>query len=270
MSENGKNSKYEDLCVPYTGESNTGVDRTTLDKKLMSGYQGWFRTPGDESPHKWNHYSRGEFEPGNVTIEVWPDMTELDEDEKYKTGFTYSNGSPSYVYSSVNKKSVMRHFKWMEDYNHDGVFVQRFFGTAKAHLNGGADAWNSLRPLSLCREGANVYGRTYALMYDLSSMVTADRDLLKEDWMLLRDKMRLTEDDAYLHHNGKPVVSIWGIGFSDRAGYDLDDCMDLVKFFKDEGCTVKIGVPTLWRSLGRGDGGSLKIVTLKVSANQNF
>lgn len=40
-----------------------------------------------------------------------------------------------------------------------------------------------------------------------------------EDWKRLVDDLEVTNQvgkKTYLHHNGKPVVAIWGIGFPDR------------------------------------------------------
>jgi hypothetical protein len=62
-------------------------------------------------------------------------------------------------------------------------------------------------------------------------------------------------DRAYLHEDGKPVVAIWGVGFNDDRRYTLDECRELVQFFKHDkqygGCTVMLGVPTGWRTLDR-------------------
>ncbi len=43
-----------------------------------------------------------------------------------------------------------------------------------------------------------------------------------DDWKLLLEKMTITKDPAYLHHNGKPVVAVWGFGFSDGRKYTLE------------------------------------------------
>jgi hypothetical protein len=76
-----------------------------------------------------------------------------------------------------------------------------------------------------------------------------------EDWKLLVDKMQITKDPAYLHHGGRPVITIWGVGFSDGRKYTLAECLDLVRFLKDDpkygGNTVMLGVPTYWRELSR-------------------
>jgi hypothetical protein len=73
------------------------------------------------------------------------------------------------------------------------------------------------------------------------------------DWRNLRQKMAITDDPAYLHHHGKPMVSIWGIGFSDDRPYTLAECRRLIEFFKNDpaagGCTVMVGVPAHWREL---------------------
>jgi hypothetical protein len=90
-------------------------------------------------------------------------------------------------------------------------------------------------------------------MYDLSTLPRGGTSAVKEDWKLLMDKMTITRDPAYLSHKGKPVVAIWGIGFADGRQYTLDECKDLIDFFKNDqrygGMTVMLGLPTYWRTL---------------------
>jgi hypothetical protein len=235
-----------ELLKPFAGESNSQIDASTLTGKLMAGYQGWFRAPGDGSGKAWGHYCPdADFRPGHCKIDAWPDMSELEEDEKFATPFKHADGSTAHVFSSIHPKTVMRHFRWMKDYGLDGVFVQRFFDNAH-ELRVGQEK-GSLQVLSLCREAANRYGRTYALMYDLSGMHEGQEDVILEDWTRLKGQMCLTEDPAYQRHRGKPVVSVWGIGFPDRPDYTLKPCKKIVDFLKKEGLCVKLGVPTGWR-----------------------
>lgn len=244
------------LMKPYTGPyAEQSVNTKTLTNKVMCGYQGWFTAKGDGSERDWFHWEwKGGFEPGKCSIDLWPDVTELDADELYDTAFRKADGSVAPVFSSMNEKTVVRHFKWMQDYGIDGVFVQRFVGETfnPVSLN------HSTTVLSHCRTGANTYGRTYALMYDLSGLQAGQMDMVIEDFKRLVDNMKLTRDPAdraYLHHRGKPVVSVWGVGFNDNRPYTLDDCAKLVDFLKNDpdygGCTVMVGIPSYWRTLDR-------------------
>ena len=236
----------------YKGTVIKGVDTTTLFGKVMCGYQGWFSVPGDGSAgNAWRHWTKGKgpMKDGNAHVDLWPDVSELAPNELFLTDFTFSNGQPAKVFSSYEKPTVLRHFKWMLDYGIDGVFVQRFAV--------GIRNYNSLEHdntvLANCREGANTYGRTYAVMYDLSGLQAGHIKAVMDDWRQLRMKMQITDDPAYLHHRGKPVVAIWGIGFRDRTGYTLDECRQLIHFFKNDsesgGCTVMLGVPAHWRDM---------------------
>lgn len=240
----------EKTMRPFAGVSYPGVNTKTLTGKVMSGYQGWFAAPNDGAGRGWVHWgSRGRFEPGLCKIDLWPDVSELDSDERHATPFVHPDGRKAEVFSSFHRKTVLRHFEWMKTYGLDGVFVQRFINSPNdvkgyRHVN---------VVLNHCREGANLSGRTYAVMYDLSGLDTGQMHRVIEDWKLLVDRMHITKDPAYLHHGGKPVVAVWGLGFNDGRKYTLADGLELVKFWKDEpkygGNTVMLGVPTYWRTL---------------------
>jgi hypothetical protein len=231
--------------VPYAGESHPGVDTSTLTGKVMCGYQGWFNCEGDGADRGWVHWvkGRGLPSPANVKVDLWPDMSELGADERFDTGFHHADGSIAQVFSSFKQATVLRHFQWMHDYGLDGVFVQRFAGGVRSP----DFQRNNNTVLAHCREGANRNGRAYALMYDLSGLAGGRMDEVIEDWRQLHTRMKLGDDPAYLHHRGKPVVAVWGIGFNDKRAYTVEECRRLVEALKSDGCTVMLGVPTYWR-----------------------
>lgn len=232
--------------VPYSGASRRAIPSRTMTGKVMCGYQGWFAAPGDGSEMGWFHWGdKNGFGPDNVNVEMWPDVSELDPDERFPTPFRHRDGRVAEVFSSYNRKTVMRHFRWMQEYGIDGVFVQRF----ATRIQKPVDLRFTTTVLGHCRAGANEYGRTYAVMYDLTALPKGGTQVVREDWKLLSERMRITSDPAYQRHRGKPVVAIWGIGFADGRAYTLDECLELVEFFKRQHLTVMIGVPTYWRTL---------------------
>jgi hypothetical protein len=136
----------------------------------MCGYQGWFGAPNDGSPERgWRHWTKngGPLEDGNAKVDLWPDVSELDESQRFLTGFKTEGGSPAKVFSSFQRPTVLKHFQWMQDYGIDGVFVQRFANGLKNPTS--LEHCNTV--LANCRDGANIRGRTYAVMYDLSGFL---------------------------------------------------------------------------------------------------
>src|SRR5262249_33732233 len=71
------------ICCMCAGV-HADVDPSTLTGKVMCGYQGWFATPGDGLGRGWCHWSMDpkQFEPGHCKIDLWPDVSELDADER--------------------------------------------------------------------------------------------------------------------------------------------------------------------------------------------
>src|SRR5438477_8456357 len=90
------------------------VDATTLDGKLMFGYQGWFGCPGDGSPlDAWEHWFRRGTLPSTTSLRVdmWPDVSELSPDERCDTPLTLPDGRPAQLFSAYNPRTVDRHFQ---------------------------------------------------------------------------------------------------------------------------------------------------------------
>lgn len=220
------------------------VDSSTMHKKVLFGYQGWFGCPGDGSDmNTWIHWYKTD-DDGNdyLGVDLWPDMREYEEDEHFETLETLPNGEPATVFSSYNQKTVLRHFKWLEDHDLDGVFSQRFVN-ALMHKRHFTFRNKVLQNVQL---GAERNGRVFAVMYDIGN---ADNVIsrIMEDWQFLRDDLRVMDSPAYLHHNGKPVVAVWGPGYYSKNNIGAADTDSLITWFKSQNVTIMGGVPIGWR-----------------------
>lgn len=220
------------------------IDTTTLHHKVLCGYQGWFRCPGDAAGRGWVHWSRDSrrLAPEMLTFEMWPDLSESGDDEKYAApGFTHPDGGQAYLFSSANPRTVLRHFEWMRQYGIDGVLAQRFVSETNRP--------DPTQVLESIRSAANHTGRVFAVEYDMSGMPPNQLfERITSDWKQLVDDLRITRDPRYLHHHGKPVLGVWGF-FSDR--FDAALAHRLIDFFKDDpkyGVTLIGGCQWYWRN----------------------
>jgi hypothetical protein len=228
------------------------VDASTLQRKLIMGYQGWFTCPGDGAPQsRWRHWFNSQTPSAtSATVDCWPDTSELDADELFETGFTKPDGTPAPVFSSYKRKTVVRHFKWMQEHKLDGVALQRF----SASLSQPAQRARRDQVALNVRAGAEAHGRVFYLMYDISGHdpATLVQDL-KRDWAHVVDQLKLLESSRYLRHRGLPLLAIWGLGFSDRPG-TAAQAAELIDYFKRSAparyrATLMGGVPSRWRTL---------------------
>jgi hypothetical protein len=182
-------------------------------------------------------------------MDMYPDMTEYTTNT-YATGYQTPDGTPMKLYSAADYSTVDLHFKWMRDYNIDGAFVQRFVSRFKSY---GTSAENTDRVLAHCRTAAEAYGRAFVVMYDVSDTFNNDDqlyDTITYDW--INRARSYTNSPNYLFHKGKPLVVVWGMGKDTRWPASPKVALDIVNFFKTNGCTVMGGVDNDWRLLGSG------------------
>ena len=233
----------------------TPIDPGTLAGKVMVGYQGWFNAEGDGARRGYNHWTRGGAKPapGNVRVDLWPDLSEFPAAERFPTELVHADGSRAEVFSSFLRPTVVRHFAWMQEHGIDGAFLQRFINS----LGRGTSLAANNAVLENVRAGARQHGRVYALMYDLSSLAPGKAGVLIADWKQLLRDTQLTRDPAYLRHNGKPLLALWGCGFKDhdKPRPSLEDWRQILTFLKTDaesgGLAIMLGVPTGWRTLNR-------------------
>ncbi len=214
---------------------------------VMAGYQGWFAAAGDESNRGWYHYG---FRGDTISsVDFWPDMTEYT--KKYVSPFKMADGSVAYLYSAYDEESVDLHFRWMKEYGIDGVFMQRFVTETKREA--GKRHFNKVLENAL--KAARKYDRAIGVMYDLSGCQPDDMAVLEEDWrelLKLFDLTNLDTNPTYLWHNGKPLLTIWGVGFNDNRRYSIADAHQLIgRLKKEHNISIMLGVPYYWRTLER-------------------
>ncbi len=188
------------------------VDAGTLHGKVMCGYQGWFRCPGDGSNLGWIHWSRDSHRiaPNSLSFDMWPDMSEYAADECFAApGFSYPDGRAAALFSSANAKTVLRHCQWMRDYGIDGAWLQHFV----VDLPGGPsqDRYPSrLVTLNHVAAAAEATGRVWALTYDVAGMPGEKLfQTLTADWKKTVDE-KIVSQRRYLHQDGLPVVQVFG------------------------------------------------------------
>ena len=233
-----------------------GEPYTTYKGLLMTGYQGWFGTPGDGCSHanhkntEWYHYRENDmFKPGVLrnSIDLWPDMSEYE--IKYDTEFKYPDGTTAQVYSAYDKSTVMLHFKWMQEYGIDGAFMQRFVGEVIDNPDG-KDHFDKV--LASAMDGSDQYQRAIAVMYDLGGYNPARFEKDDGDAQAIYDTYA-SKRKYYLHENGKPLIALWGVGFNPaERGYINEDIQKLSDKLKEVGYSIMLGVSTYWRA-GGGD-----------------
>lgn len=242
------------IVIPLTGPPlvHASVDASTMEHKLLMGYQGWFSCPSDGSNTGWFHWFTNDVPAtANFRVDMYSDASELTPSERCATPMKYPNGDTAYLYSAYNPKTVMRHFQWMSQYGIDGVFLQRFVSELAL-----PNFFNQRNVVTQnVRAGAEAYGRVFAIEYDISND-KADPNLVSKietDWNYLVDVLKVTESPSYLHHKGRPVLGIYGLGLN-LYKVPPQDAMELVNFFENNPepkyrVTLMGGVPGSWRTL---------------------
>jgi len=229
---------------PYDGPTVKPSDSTTLKRKVMVGYQGWFRTPNDPEGRGWGHW--GDIANKSFTTDMWPDVSQYPAGALEKAADVKTrSGKPGRLFSSDWPAAVDLHFRWMREHDIDGAFLQRFVHADRFWATGGAPEW----VLANVREAAHRNGRLWAVEYDVSGCPDANLlDTLKTDWKWLCDSFGVQTDANYAHEDNKPVVFIWGLPFPDR-NFTPETANAAVEFFKKEGAYVIGGIPASWRNL---------------------
>lgn len=222
------------------------VDPSFLNQKVMAGYQGWFEADGS-----WRHWSDNGKAPApqvagdnktHLTFDLWPDTREYS--QLYPTGLHMADGSPAQLFSAQDSSTMDLHAKWAADYGIDGFFLQRFV----SELTDPTMVVIRNNVLKNMQTAAEQHGRSFAVMYDLSGAPEDTLyDVITQDWQWIVSQ-GVTESPMYQHHNGRPVLCIWGWGFNDRT-QDISLAKKILQFFRvTSNLTTMGGLPFHWHT----------------------
>ncbi len=102
------------------------------------------------------------------------------------------------------------------------------------------------------RFASEKHGRVFANMYDISggNPGTLAENII-DDWKHLVDDLKITESPNYLHHNGRPVLSIWGLGHRDE--FSAASAREIIQWLTEDApekylVSLKGGIDNKWRS----------------------
>jgi hypothetical protein len=71
----------------------------------MCGYQGWFNAEGDGAGRGFHHWTKhaGSPAPGNVKVDLWPDLSEFGPDERFPTNLHRADGTAAEVAANYTR-----------------------------------------------------------------------------------------------------------------------------------------------------------------------
>lgn len=223
-----------------TGTGGTTSDTGDIVGKITVGYQGWFTASGDGAEVSWWHITGGDTPtPENIFLKSWPEMK--DYDTTYATGFpSLESGSPATLFSSYDYSTVDTHVHWMQQYGIDTLALQRFgdyreTGEVRNVVTGHV------------MDAAEKYGRKFYIMYDITGWDSFKDDIPADYQTHLVDELGTFDSPAYAHQDGKPVICIWGLGYTGNHPGTAEEQLGLVNFFKGKGFYVIGGVGNDWR-----------------------
>jgi len=225
----------------FANEAKKVVDITSLKGLWLTGYQAWARTPNDGTNSKWQHY----FVTYHTGERVWvvdglPDTSEFkDEDKELVDDVFDGDGNPVYLVSAINPNVIDTHFKWMRDYDIDGVWLQRFLMSSLGQ-EGEKTFSERNKIMDEVVKASKKYGRGWAINFDLVD-IPAEKlvDEIKKEWIRMVDLGYTTLENRYIHHNGLPVVHLWNVTYPDdvelRSKSNPQIAEELLEFFNTKG-----------------------------------
>jgi len=221
--------------------------------KSFAGYQLWHEA--GPKPEDWGHWSYDKLPAagrGNHNTETFPNLADYENNPNipmYATNFAnLGNGKPAKLYNSTDKGVIDVQMALLQRTGFDGVAIQRNAPVGRNIKYTSTDDY-----YVNIKNACEANGRLFYVMYcmpDQNNGEVNSIDLvegIKRDWVYQMEQIyELTKSGAYATVNGKPVVELWGLGYSTIL-VDRLQALELAQFFKDRGCYVIAGVPRDWR-----------------------
>ena len=174
---------------------------------------------------------------------MFPAVEQYPDECLFTTNFILPDGSNAKLFESNCTGVVDTHFRWMQENSIDGILVQRFYNDINDP--------SFLQLLVQIRTSAEKYGRTFAVEYDLSQVQSSDFANVVNN--LLNDYTAniapLVSSPAYLHHQGRPVLELWGFGIN-KPQLTAADSASIFHALRSANPNpyVIMGVQQAWRS----------------------
>jgi len=132
----------------------------------------------------------------------------------------------------------------MREYGIDGAILQRFV----SELSNPASKNMRNEVTRKVKRYAEAHDRKFYVMYDITSSNpdTLIRDI-KSDWSEIENNIGVQSSPSYARQDGRPVIGLWGFGFTDRPGTQ-EQAQEIINWFKNKGYYVVGGVPYSWRT----------------------
>lgn len=220
---------------------------------LFVGYHASLRCPNDGSSAK--NYDA--FAVNSCRVDMWPDTSEYV--KNYETQFSYPNGEKAYIFSSYDFESADLHFKWMRQYGIDGAFLYRKIGQLNKMSPEYADYFKVLANVKAAAEQNKV---GFALSYYLDGEVLAQQ--LMDDWREISKTLKLAESPNYMRYKLKPLVCIWGVGFTGKSfKTKLSQIEKFAEFLKSQNCSLMFVVHENFRTQDSQGAGEVRLFLAK-------
>ncbi|KAL8804509.1 MAG: hypothetical protein Q9182_002517 [Xanthomendoza sp. 2 TL-2023] len=176
-----------------------------------------------------------------VQFDMFPAVEQYPRECLFPTNFILPSGARASLFESNCTGVVDTHFRWMQENSIDGILVQRFYGQFNDQ--------SFLQLLQQIRTAAEKYGRAFAVEYDLSGVSSANFGSVVSE--LLDDYTHhiapLVSSPSYLHHQGRPVIELWGFGIN-KSQLNAADCASIFRAIRSANPNpyVVLGVQWDW------------------------